>query len=110
MLDLTVVCGSMYEIKMLDGKILKLKRPTQRLYESIIALGEKTNKDFDSSLLGAAMDLFVEILNRNSEGIAFDRKALEKDYDFSVALLVMNDYMRFYANEIGTNVNFQPAQ
>lgn len=111
MLDLSTVCAKLYQIKMADGTVLELKRPTQALYTTILQLADKAKTDnADMQLIDAAMEVFVRILNRNTEGIEFTREELESDYDFTVALMVMGDYMKFYAEEIKNTVNFQVAQ
>lgn len=111
MLDLTALCGTLYEIKLADGQVYQLKRPTQALYETIIKIGEKAKEEDGSlSVLSDAMDVFVQILNRNTNGRKFTKKELQEDYDFTIAMMVMSDYMKFYAEEIQNRANFQVVQ
>lgn len=111
MLDLSAICGSLYEIKLADGHIYKLNRPTQGLYETIIKLGSYTSEDeFNLELMEKCVDVLTQILNRNTEGKVFTREEVEADYDFTVAMVVMGDYMKYYAEEIKSRVNFQLAQ
>lgn len=112
MLDLTVICGSLYEIKLLDGTVLKLKRPTQEMYETILSLSKSVKKmeDGDMGIIDAVMEVFAAILNRNDKGIKFTKEQLADDYDFMVAMTVMGDYMKFYSEEIKSKVDFQVVQ
>lgn len=110
MLDLTDICGSLYEIKLADGVVYKLKRPTQGLYESIIRMGKLTQGDKTEELMSECLNVLVRILNRNTEGREFTLAEVEDDYDFTIAMMVMSDYMKFYADEVSSRVNFQSAQ
>lgn len=110
MLDLTEICGQLYEIKLADGNVYKLKRPTQGLYETIIRMGKLTQGDKTEELMAECVNVLVRILNRNTEGKEFTLKDVEEDYDFTIAMMVMSDYMKFYADEIQNRVNFRDAQ
>lgn len=110
MLDLAALNAHLYQIKMADGVTLTLKRPTQALYQYIIKIGELTKGDVDEGIINQAMEIFAAILNRNTQDVTFSLGELEKEYDFTVALMVISDYMKYYAEEIANKVNFQPAQ
>lgn len=110
MLDLAQICGSKYEIKLVDGKVYKLNRPTQKLYEQIVAIGKLANEDANEEMIAQSMNIFTAILNRNDEGKVFTVEDVEADYDFTVAIMVVGDYMKYYADEITNRVNFQVAQ
>ena len=110
MLDLTAINANLYQIKMADGETLTLKRPTQALFESIIKIGELSKKSTDSKVMEQVMEIFCRILNRNTSNKSFTLGELQDDYDFTVALMVIGDYMKYYADEITAKVNFQVAQ
>lgn len=110
MLDLTAINANLYQIKMADGETLTLKRPTQALFESIIKIGELSKNSTDSKVMEQVMDIFCRILNRNTSNKSFTLGELQDDYDFTVALMVIGDYMKYYADEITAKVNFQVAQ
>lgn len=111
MLDLTVVCGSIYDIKLADGTCLHLKMPTQAMYETIMLMGDMDKKDKDNNkLMELAYTMFVRILNRNTEGRVFTVEEVKEEYDFTVALMVVGDYMQYFAKNIAERVPFQPAQ
>ena len=110
MLDLTAINANLYQIKLADGKTYTLKRPTQALYQSIIQIGNMAKGDVDESTIDLTMDIFCRILNRNTDNKSFSLGELEAEYDFTIALVVISDYMMFYAEEVANNVNFQVAQ
>lgn len=112
MLDLTAVCGSIYDIKMADGTCLHLKMPTQAMYETIMMMSDmEDKKDMDNGkLMELAYNMFVRILNRNTEGKVFTVDDVKEEYDFTVALLVVGDYMQYFAKDIASKVPFQLAQ
>lgn len=97
MLDLTKLTANLYQVKLLDGTTLSLKRPTQRLYGQLAKLSEV---DSVEGQMVAAMPLFVEVLNNNDQGRTFDLDEVEAEYDFSIALIVIADYLKFYTAEI----------
>ena len=110
MLDLTAINANLYQIKMADGETLTLKRPTQGLFESIIKIGELSKNSTDSKVMEQVMEIFCRILNHNTDNKSFTLGELQDDYDFTVALMVIGDYMKYYADEITAKVNFQVAQ
>ena len=110
MLDLAALNANLYQIKMADGETLTLKRPTQALFESIIKIGELSKNSTDSKVMEQVMEIFCRILNRNTDNKSFTLGELQDDYDFTVALMVIGDYMKYYADEITAKVNFQVAQ
>lgn len=111
MLDLTNTFGELYQVKMFDGTVLNIKRPTQALQQSIINLQKAgaSAKNIDK-LMESTMDMFVRVLNRNDAGIEFTVEDMEDEYDYSVALLVIGDYLKYYASEVANKVNFQVVQ
>lgn len=111
MLDLTTAFGELYQIKLLDGTVLELKRPTQGLQNAIIQL-QKIGEDEKNSelIMKETMGVFCRILNRNTDGIEFTVEGLGDEYDYSIALVVMGDYFRYYNQEVSKVVSFRKAQ
>lgn len=111
MLDLTATFSELYQVKLFDGTELNLKRPTQALQETVLRL-QKMGEDAKNSekIMKETMAIFTRILNRNTDGITFTQEQVEEDYDYSVALLVIGDYLKFYADEVTKRVNFRTAQ
>lgn len=111
MLDLTTALGTLYQIKMADGEVLNLRRPTQALQQSIVNL-QKYGSDADKieEAMSGAINIFTRILNRNTESKEFTEEEVAEEYDYTVALMVITDYLKFYAKEVASKVPFQPAQ
>lgn len=111
MLDLTNAFGELYQVKLFDGTVLNLKRPTQALMNEIINLQKMgaSTKNIDK-LMKETMAIFVRVLNRNDDDIEYTVDGIGSDYDYSVALLVIGDYLKYYSQEISNKVNFQVVQ
>lgn len=106
MLDLTAaVSTELYEIKMLDGQILHLKRPTQALQQTIVQV--KQFEKEESKLINCFIDIFIRIINRNKEGITYTKEDIAENYDISIIGLVVKDYFTYWNKEIEQIVNFQ---
>ena len=105
MLDLNMMNDKFYEVRLLDGKQLKLGRPTQKMYEQIMEIQDK--KTTDAETLRMFARVFAAILNRNTEHIKFNANELSQVYDFAVIGLVIKDYFSFWNKEIKDNINFQ---
>lgn len=111
MLDLTTAFGELYQVKLLDGTVLELKRPTQALQETVVKLQKIAEEGKDAKkILEATMDIFCRVLNRNTNGIEFNIEDVKKEYDYSIALVVIADYLKYYAQEVNKSVNFQVVQ
>ena len=87
-LDLSVFDTETADIRFGDGTVLHLKKPTQRMVIHMLAM-----KDIDESKppleIVAALDrMCIEILNNNTEGVAFDAKSVAAlDPDKKTAIL-----------------------
>lgn len=111
MLDLTAAFSELYQVRLFDGTELNLKRPTQALQEAMLRLqkmgeGKKAGED----IMKETMSIFTRVLNRNAEGIEFTQEQLEEEYDYSLALVVIGDYLKFYAKEVAAKVSFHTTQ
>ena len=111
MLDLTSAFSELYQVKLFDGTVLSLKRPTQKLQRKIVDLQKLGDNIEDSeAIMRATMDIFAQVLNRNDKGLMFTAEDIEEEYDFSVALIVISDYLKFYNQEVAKKVNFRTTQ
>lgn len=106
MLDLTKIYKEkFYEIKLIDGTELKLKRPTQAMVEYTLTL--KDNKDDDKETLHAISGMFVRVLNRNTEDRVFTREEVDEEYDTQIIAYVIQDYFDFWQRDVNEKVDFQ---
>lgn len=97
MIDLSREIEKPYEIKMFDGTILQIKKPSQEMLLEIVKL---QNTDNIELALNAMSDILLKILNRNMN----DRKYTKKDMnDFSVDIMsaVIQDYLANSLNQLG---------
>lgn len=104
MLDLGGIIENYYEVRLLDGKELKLKRPTQAMIESISVMDKLTD---NTEILRGFSRLFARILNRNTEGLVFKSEDLVEQYDFTVVMLLVKDYFNYWREDTEKQVNFQ---
>lgn len=112
MLDLAFT-DKTYEIKLADGTILNLNRPTQAIQETLInikSLMDAKGEDAALEAMNVIMNVFTRILNRNTEGMKFEQDKIKEDYDIGVAMIVLQDYFTFWNKEIQEQVSFRQSQ
>ena len=103
MLDLSILDKSeLFEVKLLDGRELKLKRPTQSLQMTIVNILDNDNYE---ETLDTVFNAFTRVLNRNTEGITFNSDELAEEYGVDIASIVIFKYFTYW-NE-NTQVDFQ---
>lgn len=102
MLDLTTRTSSqkLYEIKMPDGKLLKLKLPTQSLLMKLNDLQAYMDKD-PLMALDALNNLVVQILNLNTEGIKYTEEQIKDMLDLNTLVLIIQDYITETTKTLG---------
>lgn len=110
MLDLTLMNNDFYEVRLLDGTELKLKRPTQAMMQLTISLQEFSKNEKQADTINALTELFTQILNRNTDGKTFEAAQLAQEYDFTTITFVVEDYFNFWNTEIDEKVNFHQSQ
>lgn len=107
MLDLTLMNKSeYYELRLLDGTELHLRRPTQAMVQFSLVLQSLAESNKQMETMEAISKLFERILNRNIEGKSYEAAKLAEEYDFDVIAYVIKDYFGFWNKEISENVNF----
>ena len=109
MLDLTELQQNLYDIRLLDGTVLQLKRPNQSMIQFLVDIKKRYDaSDGDNlALLDSFANFFCRILNRNAEGFSFTEDQLKEDYDYETILYVVNDYFNYWNAEVSESVNFQ---
>lgn len=70
-LDLSVFSAITLDIKLPDGRLLKLMKPTQRLVIKLMALKSLDVSD-SKAIMTALDDMTLDILNSNDSGTIFD--------------------------------------
>lgn len=111
MLDLSNIGkDKYYEVRLIDGKELKLNRPNQKMIQFLINIQSMANDNKDLETIKAFSELFAWILNRNTEGIVYDSEKLANEYDFSLIGLLIKDYFEFWNEDTAKIVNFPQNQ
>lgn len=101
MLDLTTMTKSqkLYEIKMPDGQVLKLRMPTQKLLMRLVDM--QKNLDDPMSALTTIIAIVAEIFNLNTQGRKFTEDDIENMLDFNTMMLVIKDYFETTTKTLG---------
>lgn len=108
MLDLSVFREQYFELKLFDGEVLKIKKPSQRMviemmgYEQIFK-DTKNHKNIDK-MVDTFSQMIVDILNNNIQEKVFTKKFVEENFDFSLGMTLVQAYMEF-VQELNSNPN-----
>lgn len=105
-LDLNTFIDQYFELKMLDGEVLKLKKPSQAMLVRIMAYEQsmkKAEKNPQGVIL-ALIDLLTDVLNNNANGREFEKKFVEDTFDINMAMAVLRAYMDF-VQEVNSSPN-----
>lgn len=102
MLDLTVLQEQTLEIKMLDGSILRIKKPSQKLMLDFIAFEKAIDGVEVEEQMKEISELTLSILNNNTAGKHFEE--LDLEYDFTIQQAIITAYGRFI-NEVMSQKN-----
>ena len=107
MLDLTAMKTNYYQIRLLDGTELNIKRPTQSMVEYTLKIEGMVKAEEQSEAVLGLANLFVRILNRNVEGLTFNAEDIAEEYDFQTIGFVIQDYFSYWDKEVSDTVDFQ---
>lgn len=100
MLDLGKIKQDLYKIKLADGTILKIKKPTQAMLLTMVEFRNADEKE-DIELLGDLYVLMLRIFNRNTNDIEFSMDDIQEMFALETALIVLKDYMDFSFKQLG---------
>lgn len=100
MLDLGKIKQDLYKIKLADGTILKIKKPTQAMLLTMVEFRNADEKE-DIELLGDLYALMLRIFNRNTNDIEFSMEDMQEMFALETALIVLKDYMDFSFKQLG---------
>lgn len=96
MLDLTNI-RSFYELKWFDGRVLHIRKPSQRLLEKMLSL---ENLNHEEQLV-CYWELIRDILNSNTDNIIFSNEELEKELDIELSQVIIEDYLNTVLKKLG---------
>lgn len=104
MLDLSVFQEQTLDIKMLDGEVVQIKKPTQALVIEVMKLRSVNEQDDGMEIISTLSGLVYKILNSNKAGKTFTREFIDKTLDFNMCMAIVQAYGEFIA-EIQNNPN-----
>ena len=106
MLDLNVFQERYFDIKLVDGRVVNLPKPSQRTMLKIAKLEEDLRKQGNNSsvVLKAMNELVVYLLNTNKEGHEFTLEWVMDTIPVQVVGVIFEKYMEF-ANDINNDPN-----
>ena len=97
MLDLSLTMKNNYEVKWIDGTVLILPPPAQKLYKTISSF---IKDDSFMEQIDKIYDLCNTILNTNTQKIEIDASLLT----IEACVIFLGDYLGFYNEQINSVV------
>lgn len=101
-LDLTAFKAELFELKLLDGTVLYLRKPTQAIFMQFLGF-QNFDKSDPKVVLDVLRDMVLAILNTNTAGRNFTAEDIA-DYDFGIMQAVVQGYSEFI-NEVMSSPN-----
>lgn len=107
-LDLSVFEEETLDVKLSDGKVIRLKKPTQGLVIAMLRLRNMSEDTPEEAALAAMNSIVLKILNNNADGMTFEMSNVEHlSVDAKGALLF--GYSEFAA-QLQANPSFSSPQ
>lgn len=97
MIDLSKQNSKPYEFKMVDGTILKIKKPSHQLLLDMVRI--KDNKEVDE-VLDELGEIFLQVINSNLNGKLYSKEILQK-IPYDDLQLVIEDYFNYTNSLLG---------
>ena len=98
MIDLTQSNEKLYEIKLPDKTILKIRKPSQGL---LIELAKLEDADGSVETLERVNSLTTRIFNRNTNGRVFSEEEIADMMDLETSIMVLKDYLAVTYKQLG---------
>lgn len=76
-LDLSVFEEQTLDVKMRDGKVIRLKKPSQALVIAMLRLRNMSEETPEEQALAAMNNMVLKILNNNADGVTFAADSVE---------------------------------
>ena len=90
MLDLGELTQQFYQIKMINGEIINIKKPSEKLLRKLFKL---QNISENEQAIDAMYEILVEVLNNNVNKKVFNKDEILDSIDVGTASLVIQDYL-----------------
>ena len=105
MLDLSVLKEKVWDVKLFDGEVLHIKRPSQKMVIEMMGYEETFKKQKDAKkTIGTFTKMILDILNHNTEGRVFTEEYIDENFDLTLGLALVQSYMEF-VKEVNSNPN-----
>lgn len=101
MIDLSKGKQSLYKIKLEDGTILQIKKPSQDLLLKMVDLQEIAQTENIIDLFDALIEIITIAFNRNVIGKTFTQNDISEMLDVETAMAIIQDYLTFAFGELG---------
>lgn len=99
MLDLAALKDKTYDIKLENGEVLHIKRPTQKMTKGLLEMSNFVMSDVDHiKKADKLFDYVTSIFNYNTDNKKFKRNEIEEILDISLSQYIIKDYMAFSNN------------
>lgn len=95
MLDLSKVNDKLYEIKMIEGNVLHIRRPSQYFLQRIIEVRDKAEEAIDT-----LYDIVLSIFNNNVDNKVYDKEYVSQ-FDIGTIATILEDYIVFTSEQLG---------
>lgn len=89
----------LYKIKLEDGTVLKLKKPTQSMLVQMMEMSQAKEKDYE--IVTKLFELLTKIFNRNTNGMTFTQEQIEEMLDLEIAMMIVQDYLNSTLKDLG---------
>lgn len=99
MIDLSKRKQELYKIRLEDGTILKLKKPTQSMLMTMINFSKDFSDEFE--LINELFVLLTKIFNRNINDKTFTCDDIQEMLDVEIAMEILQDYLTYTLSDLG---------
>lgn len=100
-LDLSVYSKDTFDITMLDGAVLHIRKPTQAIVIEMMRLAQ-IQQDNQIGLLEGLIDICASILSNNLEGKAYSAEWVNDNLDITMVSAIVSGYTE-YTKELQSN-------
>jgi len=98
MIDLQAFKETTEELKLFDGEIVNLKKPTQKLIIDMMAFEDSVKKKNNVNIMDTLGKLLLSILNNNIENKQFKIDYINENFTPETMMIFMKSYSEFAQN------------
>lgn len=99
MIDLSKRKQELYKIKLEDGSVLKLRKPTQAMLMTMIDLSQE--KEDEVEVLNGVFAVLTRVFNRNTDNRVFSQEEVQEMLDIETGMEVLQDYLTSTLSALG---------